>query len=222
MVAQCPNYSFELLLAFIFWIIKMPEPQSTGKLFFSTSIFRHRHLTLAVLAQLFYVGAQAGIWGISINYIIELLPGTTREVASKNYLVIGTSLFVTGRFLGTLVMTYVKDHKLLVINALCATILCGFAIFASGKIAVYSILAINLFMSIMFPTIFALGVKNLGEETKLGSSFIIMAIVGGAIVPPIMGLMADDVGIQQSFIIPLVCFLFVIYYGWSGYREVKS
>ncbi|HRI79085.1 MAG TPA: MFS transporter, partial [Cyclobacteriaceae bacterium] len=114
-----------LLLSFLFWMIKMPEPQSTGKLFFSTSIFRHRHLTMAIIAQLFYVGAQAGIWGISINYIIELLPGTTREVASKHYLVIGTSLFVAGRFLGTLVMTFIKDHKLLVICALSSMVLCA-------------------------------------------------------------------------------------------------
>ncbi|MEO5599776.1 MAG: glucose/galactose MFS transporter, partial [Cyclobacteriaceae bacterium] len=83
---------------------------------------------------------------------------------------------------------------------------------------VYAVLGTNFFMSIMFPTIFALGVKGLGEHTKLGSSFIIMAIVGGAILPPFMGLMADSVGIQQSFILPALCFLAVVYYGLSGYK----
>ena len=82
----------------------------------------------------------------------------------------------------------------------------------------YAVLGTNFFMSIMFPTIFALGVKGLGDHTKLGSSFIIMAIVGGAILPPVMGYMADEIGIQQSFILPAVCFLVVLWYGWKGYN----
>jgi FHS family L-fucose permease-like MFS transporter len=80
------------------------------------------------------------------------------------------------------------------------------------------VLGINFFMSIMFPTIFALGVKDLGKHTKLGSSFIIMAIVGGAILPPVMGYIADEVGIQQSFILPFLCFLVVVWYGLKGYN----
>ena len=79
-------------------------------------------------------------------------------------------------------------------------------------------IGINFFMSIMFPTIFALGVKGLGDYTKLGSSFIIMAIVGGAILPPVMGYMADEIGIQQSFILPCFCFLVVLWYGLKGYN----
>jgi MFS transporter, FHS family, L-fucose permease len=207
-----------LLVAVLFFLTKMPEPPKGKKLKFDKAIFKNKHLTYAVVAQLFYVGAQAGIWGITINYVSELLPGTSREVASKNYMVIGTLLFVGGRFLGTWLMTYIKDHRLLVYYSLAASLLCLVGVFSAGLLAVYSVLGINLFMSIMFPTIFALGVRDLGEQTKLGSSFIIMAIVGGAIVPPLMGIVADTVGIQQSFLLPSICFLFVMWYGARGYK----
>jgi FHS family L-fucose permease-like MFS transporter len=208
-----------LLVAFLFYLTRMPEPAKTGKIKFDKAIFKRKHLMRAVVAQFFYVGAQAGIWGITINYIIELIPGTTKEIASQNFMAVGTFLFVVGRFLGTWLMTFIKDHKLLTLYGAVASFLCFMGVFAEGRIAVYAVLGVNFFMSIMFPTIFALGVKNLGEQhTKLGSSFIIMAIVGGAILPPLMGLVADDIGMQQSFILPALCFLAVVYYGWSGYK----
>ncbi|MBL7875797.1 MAG: L-fucose:H+ symporter permease [Cyclobacteriaceae bacterium] len=209
-----------LVVAFLFFLIKMPEPANTSKLKFDKSIFKHKHLTQAVLAQFFYVGAQAGIWGITLNYITELLPGVSNEIASKNYMIIGTFLFVIGRFVGTWLMTTINDTRLLTIYGGCASAFCLAGVFAGGEVAVYSILVINFFMSIMFPTIFALGVKDLGEHTKLGSSFIIMAIVGGAIIPPLMGLIADNFSIQQSFLLPFLCFLFVIYYGWKGHKII--
>ncbi|MBX2916840.1 MAG: L-fucose:H+ symporter permease [Cyclobacteriaceae bacterium] len=204
-----------LVVAFLFFLIKMPEPSKTSKLKFDASIFKNKHLTWAIIAQFFYVGAQAGIWGITLDYITELLPGVNKEVASKNYMIIGTTLFVIGRFAGTWLMTIVKDNKLLMYYGIAAALLCLTGVLASGEIAVYAILSVNFFMSIMFPTIFALGVKDLGEQTKLGSSFIIMAIVGGAIIPPLMGLIHN---IQFAFLLPMVCFLVVVYFGWSGYK----
>ena len=207
-----------LIIAMLFLLVKMPEPKSGASLKFSKDIFKQRHLMLAVFAQLCYVGAQAGIWGITINYITELVPGTSREIASKNFMAVGTFLFVAGRFLGTWLMTFIKDSRLLTMYGAIASMLCLTGVFADGEIAVYAVLATNFFMSIMFPTIFALGVKDLGDNTKLGSSFIIMAIVGGAILPPLMGLIADHIGIQQSFILPSLCFVAVIFYGWSGYK----
>ena len=207
-----------LLVAFLFYLTRMPEPAKGQALKFDKNIFKKRHLTYAVIAQLFYVGAQAGIWGITINYVIEILPGTSKETASQSFLAIGTFLFVAGRFLGTWMMTFIKDHKLLTTYAAAASLLCLTGVLAEGYIAVYAVLAVNFFMSIMFPTIFALGVKDLGANTKLGSSFIIMAIVGGAILPPVMGYMADEIGIQQSFILPCLCFLVVVWYGMKGYN----
>ncbi|HRE66901.1 MAG TPA: L-fucose:H+ symporter permease [Cyclobacteriaceae bacterium] len=212
-----------MVVAFLFFLVKMPEPVKSLKLKFDATIFKNQHLTRAVIAQFFYVGAQAGIWGITLNYITELLPGVSNEVASKNFMVIGTTLFVVGRFAGTWLMTFIKDHKLLTFYGLAAALLCLTGVWASGKIAVYAILGVNFFMSIMFPTIFALGVKDLGEQTKLGSSLIIMAIVGGAIVPPVMGIIADETHtIQLAFILPVLCFLIVAYYGWSGYKTKST
>jgi len=211
-----------LFVAVLFYLIKMPEPTKGAKLKFDKGIFKHKGLINAVVAQLFYVGAQAGVWGITINFITSLLPNTSNEIASKKYMAVGTLLFVVGRFFGTWLMTVVKNNKLLTIYGACASLLCLAGIFSDGIIAVYSILGLNFFMSIMFPTIFALGVKDLGEQTKLGSSLIIMAIVGGAIMPPIMGLIADKIGIQQSLAIPFVCFLVVLNYGWKGYAAKSS
>ena len=204
-----------LVVAVLFALTRMPEPEKTGELKFDRTIFKNKHLMLAVFAQLLYVGAQAGIWGISIDYIVTLIPGTSKEIASKNFFAVGTFLFVVGRFLGTWLMTFIKDHKLLTFYGIMATLLSLIGVVAEGYVAVYAVLGINFFMSIMFPTIFALGVKDLGPQTKLGSSFIIMAIVGGAIIPPFMGLFTN---IQLSFILPAVCFLAVIYYGWKGYK----
>jgi FHS family L-fucose permease-like MFS transporter len=207
-----------LFVTILFLVVKMPEPDKGQKLLFDIRIFRNRHLMFAVIAQMLYVGGQVGIWGITINYVTEILPGITKEDASKYYLAIGTLLFVSGRFLGTLFMIFVKDHILLGIYAVVAVLLCSVAALGDGLVAVYAVLAINFFMSIMFPTIFALGIKDLGEYRKLGSAFIIMAIVGGAIIPPVMGLIADHVGIHQAFFLPLACFCFIIFFGFSGHK----
>ena len=207
-----------LLIAALVMVAKMPEFASGSKLKFDREIFKFKHLIWATIAQLFYVGAQASVWGITINYIIELLPGTSKEVASKNYMAVGTLLFVVGRFFGTWLMSYVKDHKLLTTYGVIATVLSLAGVFAGGEIAVYAVLSINFFMSIMFPTIFALGVKGIGKHMKLGSSFIIMAIVGGSIFPPLMGVIADSAGIQWSFLLPAACFGFIVMYGTWGHQ----
>lgn len=207
-----------LLVAFLFSLTRMPEPAKGGKLHFDRSIFRHRHLTWGIIAQFFYVGAQASIWGLTIDYVIHLLPGISKEAASGTYLAAGTFLFVVGRFIGTFLMSYVKENRLLWIFAFFAFLFCLVGIYAGGHVAVYAVLGLNFFMSIMFPTIFALGVKDLGTHTKLGSSFIIMAIVGGAALPPIVGAVSDTAGIQTCFWLPAICFLVVMYYGLSGYK----
>ena len=207
-----------LIVALLIWRTPMPEPDKGDKLRFDPAIFKYRHLMLAVLAQLLYVGAQVGIWGITIDFVVEMLPGVSKEVASGGFLVGGTLLFVIGRFLGTWLMSYVKDNVLLGVYGLLAVLLCLAGIMGDGRLAVYAILGVNFFMSVMFPTIFALGVKDLGKHTKLGSSFIIMAIVGGAILPPVMGIISEQMSIQTSFWLPVVSFLFVAYYGFKGYQ----
>ena len=120
--------------------------------------------------------------------------------------------FMVGRFSGTFLMKYIKPERLLGLYAIINIILLAVAVFTHGKIAVYTLMAVPFFMSIMFPTIFALGIKGLGEETKIAASFLVMSIVGGAFFPLIMGRISDATGgnIQLAYIVPLACFAMVL------------
>ena len=133
--------------------------------------------------------------------------------------------FMLGRFAGTFLMRYIRPAKLLSLYAIINIVLLTIALTATGPTAVYAVMAVPFFMSIMFPTIFALGIKGLGEETKIASSFLVMSIVGGAFVPVCMGLISDRTGsIQIAYIVPLLCFFVVLYYGWKGHiiAETKA
>ena len=203
-----------LFVSLLFFLTRMPEPDKGSGLHFDKTIFKRSHLLLAVIAQFLYVGAQVGIWGITIDFVTKLLPGTSREIASKYYLLGGSFLFVSGRFFGTWLMRKIRDHKMLTAYGFAAMFLCLMGAFTEGALAVYSLIGINFFMSIMFPTIFALGVQDLGDNTKLGSSLLIMSIVGGALLPPIMALFP----LQYSLFVPMLAFAFVSFFGWKGYR----
>ena len=127
--------------------------------------------------------------------------------------------FMVGRFAGTFFMKYIKPARLLSIYASINILLLLIALTTKGAVAVYAMMAVPFFMSIMFPTIFALGIKGLGEESKIASSFLVMSIVGGAIIPLIMGQISDKTGsIQLAYIVPLLCFFFVLYFGVKGYK----
>jgi FHS family L-fucose permease-like MFS transporter len=130
--------------------------------------------------------------------------------------------FMLGRFVGTFLMGKYASEKLLSVYALINIILSAVAIFGSGMVVVYALIAIAFFMSIMFPTIFSLGIKDLGADTKMASSLIVMSIVGGALLPPILGVISDATGsIQNGYIVPLVCFVVVFLFGTNGHK-VKS
>jgi FHS family L-fucose permease-like MFS transporter len=116
-------------------------------------------------------------------------------------------------------MKFIKPQKLLLIYSLINILLLVIALNTHGKIAVYTVMAVPFFMSIMFPTIFALGIKELGEETKMASSLLVMSIVGGAMAPLLMGAISDYTGsMQKAYIIPLLCFFAVAWFGWKGYK----
>jgi FHS family L-fucose permease-like MFS transporter len=135
---------------------------------------------------------------------------------------VGMVGFMVGRFAGTFLMKYIKPAKLLSIYAIISIALLAMALTTQGATAVYCVIAVPFFMSIMFPTIFALGIKDLGEETKIASSFLVMSIVGGAIFPLFMGMISDATGsIQNAYIVPLLCFLMILYFGWKGHK-IKS
>ncbi|MGF2411258.1 L-fucose:H+ symporter permease [Ferruginibacter sp.] len=210
-----------LLVAIIFWFTKLPEikdgeEHASGKNIFHA--FKHSHLTWGVIAQFFYVGAQVCVFSFFILYATK--SAGIDKVKAADYLGWGCGMaFMIGRFFGTFLMKFIKAERLLAIYAAISAALCLLAIFATGMITVFAVIGIAFFMSIMFPTIFALGIKDLKGDTKFGSSLIIMSIVGGAIMPPIFAYISDVTNnIQYGYIVPLVCFLFIIYFGWKGYR----
>ncbi len=211
-----------LLIAFLFYRTSLPEivtteegtASGTGD---SKPLFAHKHFVWGVIAQFFYVAAQVGVGALFINYVTEYWQGATSQKASF-LLSLSLALFTAGRFVGTAVMRKVAPNVLLTVYALINIVLCAVVIKGAGAISVYALIGIFFFMSIMFPTIFALGVKDLGKHTKEGSSFIIMSIVGGALVPYAMGAVAEAKSTAVSFIIPLICFVVVLFYGWRGYR----
>ena len=180
-------------------------------------LFSNKNFTGAIIAQFFYVAAQVGVAALFINYCTEASTSITNAKASY-FLSISLILFTLGRFAGTALMKKIAPNILLTIYSIINVVLCGVVIAGKGIVSVYSLMTIFFFESIMFPTIFALGVKNLGHNTKRGASFIIMSIVGGAVVPYVMGMMSEK-GTAHAYIIPLICFVVVAWYGFKGYKS---
>ncbi|MBW4888539.1 L-fucose:H+ symporter permease [Mucilaginibacter sp. HMF5004] len=210
------------LVAILFLVSKLPEIKNVAKEETSGGSFfgalKHKHLSWAVVAQFFYVGAQVCVTSFFIR-MAKQGAGFDEKTAGY-YLAMYGLLFMGGRFVGTVFLQFIKSHKLLAIYAVISTLLCAIAILGKGAYVVYCLGAIGFFMSIMFPTIFALGIDGIGDDTKPGSSWLIMSIVGGAILPYIMGTVIDKNhdNIQAGYIVPLVCFLFIIYFALSGYK----
>ncbi|TWI95865.1 FHS family L-fucose permease-like MFS transporter [Mucilaginibacter frigoritolerans] len=184
-------------------------------------LFSHRNFTNAVIAQFFYVAAQVGVAAFFINYCTENGSGVSNARASA-LLSAGLILFTTGRFVGTALMKVVDANKLLAVYAVVNILLCAIVVADLKWLSVYALLGVFFFESIMFPTIFALGLKDLGSYTQKASSFIIMAIIGGAIVPVVMGVIADKYSTSIAYCVPLCCFIIVAWYGWKGYRVRTS
>jgi FHS family L-fucose permease-like MFS transporter len=210
-----------ILVTIGFLFTKLPQVKESGAADahtgFSLKVLRHPHVMWAVIAQFFYVGAQVGVSSFFIRFSEQVM--NLGEKTASYYLSISLVGFMVGRFAGTFLMRYIKPHTLLLIYALINILLLVVALNVSGQIAVYTVIAVPFFMSIMFPTIFALGIKELGEETKMASSLLVMSIVGGALAPFAMGMISDYTGsMQKAYIIPLLCFIAVAWFGWKGYK----
>ncbi|HEV2268840.1 MAG TPA: L-fucose:H+ symporter permease [Steroidobacteraceae bacterium] len=175
----------------------------------------------AVAAQFFYVGAQVGVWSYLIRYAEGTVPGTADRRAA-DFLIVSLVLFMLGRFVGTALMRRVAPAVLLAAFAAVNTLLALVAIAMPGYVGLYALIASSFFMSVMFPTIFALGVSGLGEVRKLASSLLVMAIVGGALLTPAMGALSGVAGINWSMAVPLVCFVVVLGFALSVRREVRQ
>jgi FHS family L-fucose permease-like MFS transporter len=184
-------------------------------------LFQHSNFTYGLGAQFFYVAAQVGIAALFINYCTEGGVGIDNASAAK-LLSAGLILFTVGRFVGTSLMRFIQPNKLLAIYSFINVLLCAIVISKQGWLSVYALLGMFFFMSIMFPTIFALSIKDLGKHTKKASSFLIMSIVGGAIVPFVMGTLADQYDTAMAYTVPLICFLIVSLYGLKGYKVKKT
>lgn len=210
-----------LLIAVIFYFIQLPDiRESSNHKATIKETLQHSHLRWAVIAQFFYVGAQVCVLSLFILYVTQ--SANVTEIQAADYLSIGGLAFLIGRFLGTALMRFIQPKKLLTAYAIICVALSVLAIVGKGTITIYTVIAICFFMSIMFPTIFSLGIDSLGKDTEMASSLIVMSIVGGAVLPRFFGLISDSTGnIQNGYIVPLIAFAVVAYYGWKGCK-VKS
>jgi FHS family L-fucose permease-like MFS transporter len=210
-----------LLIAGIFYFIQLPDiRESSNHKATIKETLQHSHLRWAVIAQFFYVGAQVCVLSLFILYVTQ--SANVTEIQAADYLSIGGLAFLIGRFLGTALMRFIQPKKLLTTYAIICVALSVLAIVGKGAITIYTVIAICFFMSIMFPTIFSLGIDSLGKDTEMASSLIVMSIVGGAVLPRFFGLISDSTGnIQNGYIVPLIAFAVVAYFGWKGCK-VKS
>lgn len=181
------------------------------------SLLAHPHLLKGVAAQFFYVGAQVGVASFVIRYAQFSVPGLAAKAAAL-YLLCHQIGFMLGRFIGSGLMKRIAAPLLLAVFAAASLVCAAVALLTSGLIPVLAVVLIGFFHSIMFPTIFALSIKNLGPLMKRGSSFLVMAIIGGAVFPAIMGRISDATSIQRAFVVPFLCYLYILYFATSGYR----
>ncbi|QJR82271.1 L-fucose:H+ symporter permease [Alteromonas pelagimontana] len=215
-----------LLWAALFLFLKIPKQVNEAPASFSLGGFRSGmaalmqkpHFRATLLAQFCYVGAQVGVWSFLIRYTLVNQPEMT-EKAAANMLSISLVLFIIGRFVGTALMSKMEGRKLMAIFALGNTVLCGFAMFVGGKAGAYALVLVSFGMSIMFPTIFAMGIAGAAEHSKMASSLLIMTIIGGAILTAVMGMVSDLSGISAAFAVPAACFVVVAWFALSGYKN---
>ena len=212
-------------VALLFMMTRLPEIKAEEILAKNESnqpakwLSRHRHFVLGVIVQFAYVAAQTGIFSYLINFMTDenQQPHFDKHYGPY-YLSIGFALFMIGRMTGSYFMSFVKPAKLLAVYAAGCSLL---LLVVSGRFGWYSVAVVYLvffFMSIMFSTIFALGIKNLGSETKKASSFIVMSMVGGAVFPPFMGWIADNSSMSVGFLAPIPLFAFIVFYAVQGHN----
>jgi FHS family L-fucose permease-like MFS transporter len=179
---------------------------------------RIRHVSLGAVAIFVYVGAEVSIGSFLINFLGDpQVAGFSKEVAA-GYVSIYWGCAMAGRFIGSALLQVVRPHLMLAGAAVVAALLALTSLVTAGSIAMWAALSIGLFNSIMFPTIFTLGISGVGHLTGRASSLLIMAIVGGAVIPLLTGRVADLFGIHHSFFIPAICYLYLVFYGLVGYR----
>lgn len=210
-----------VVMALVFMRLKLP---SMGKVDSSVAVtsggnaWQHRHLVLGALGIFVYVGAEVGIGSFLAIYLSMPEIGGMTTAQASHYISWYFGGAMVGRFIGAAVMQKVSGNRVLMFNALAAVLLLALTMLSSGKLAMWALLLVGLCNSIMFPTIFSLALQNLGRSTGQGSGILCLAIVGGAVLPLLQGMLADRVGVQAAFILPLLCYVYIAFYGLRGYR----
>jgi FHS family L-fucose permease-like MFS transporter len=212
------------VIAVLIALVRLPQVEASESVELDTaatslsSVWQYRHLVLGAVAIFVYVGAEVSIGSFLVNFMGRPeIAGLPEDVAGK-YLSLYWGGAMVGRFIGAAVLTRVQSAYVLIVNAAATVLLLVSAMTFAGETAMWSLLAIGLFNSIMFPTIFTLAIAGLGRHTGAGSGVLCMAIVGGAIVPVLQGMFADRISLLYSFVIPLVCYLYIAHYGYKGHR----
>ncbi len=212
-----------MLLAVIIGFFNLPKIEAVeahGKV--EDSVWRYRHLVLGAVAIFVYVGAEVAIGSFLTNYFNRSDIGGLSLQDAADMLKYYWGGAMIGRFVGSALLQKIGTGTLLGFNAIVACILVGISMLTFGHVAMWSILLVGLFNSIMFPSIFTLGVAGLGPLTGDGSALLIAAIVGGAIIPELQGVLADRIGIHHAFILPVICYLYIAFYGFKGSRPRKA
>jgi len=209
------------LLAIFVFLFKLPAlteatEQADHQKHTLREALRHPHVLFGVFAIFFYVGSEVSVGSFMVNYLSMPSIGNFSEQQATHYVSAYWTLAMVGRFIGSALMMKLSPRKLLAGFGAVNVLLVAITIMTSGSLAVYSIVAIGLFNSIMFPTIFSLGIERLGPLTGKASSLLIMAIVGGAIMPYLQGVLADVVGVQYAFVLALLGYAYIVFYGLSG------
>ncbi len=212
-----------ILLAVVVYLLRLPdvreraekisEENHDGKI----SIFEYPHLVLGAVGIFFYVGAEVSIGSFLILTMKKF--ADIEEITGAKYIAFYWGGAMVGRFIGSAVMSIIPPNRCLAFNAMMSICLILLAVLVGGKVAMVSLIAIGFFNSIMFPTIFSLATKNLGKFTSQASGLICMAIVGGALIPPVQGLVADYSNLLLSYMIPMLCYFYILFFALKGYKS---
>lgn len=238
-----------LAVAAIFSFTRLPSIQEDNAEHIAANaptseLLKHPSFVLAVIAQFLYVAAQTGVNSFFINFVTEtiaglqetiagmmqhlglfgqvFMPRNPEQAASLILAIGGMGSFWIGRLMGSYIMKFIPPQRLLAIYAIVNTVLTAIVVMGLGWASVIALFSTYFFMSVMFPTIFALGIKGLGPLTKKAASFLVMAVAGGAFCPPVMGAIADHFGMPVAFFLPLLCFAFIAYYAIWGVKKTHG
>lgn len=205
-------------------LVKLPQISSVEQRAAAgnDSIWRHTHLILGAIGIFAYVGAEVSIGSFLVNYFVEPNIGNMSQVAASGLVSFYWGGAMVGRFIGSALQQKIAPNKILGVAAIVAAILVAASMLTFGHVAIWTIIAVGLFNSIMFPTIFSLGVEGLGPLTGDGSGLLVAGIVGGAVIPEIQAYLADKIGIHHAFFLPILCYLYIMYYGFVGSQKKQA